>query len=164
MTPNWAWLGKACQPLGKKKTTADGGVHGVHHVLPGRASRPWPDTSHLAVRRWNIDGIDVRSAAERKVEVRIQSEPIGIWQQISPRSEATDAVANRDVRTLAFANTRDFTYHPVDFQVADYRASAEDGSNVKTKTHKDVKVSLPMIPTKASLTIQNIGMTLVYSG
>ena len=133
MTPNWAWLGKACQPRQKKKRRADGGVHGVHHVLPGRASHPWPDASHLTVRRWNIDGIAVRTATEREVEVCIQSEPIGIWQQIGPRSEATDTVANRDIRTLAFANTRDFTYHPVNFQVADYRASTEDGCRVKNE-------------------------------
>ena len=145
---------------------ADASIHVVQLALPGRASPPRPDTSHLTIRRWDVDGLSVGLTAKREVSMGVQGESIGIGQQISPGHETADTVANRKERTLAFTDACDVAHHLMDFQVAsgDCALARIRRPRIKTATHKDVKVLNPMIPTKGSLTKPNIGMRLLYSG
>jgi hypothetical protein len=119
---------------------SDDGVHGVHHGFPGRTSLSGPDTSHLAIRRWDVDGVGVGSTAKREVGVGIQGESIGIGQEVGSSGDGTNvAVGNRDIRTLPFTNARDLTYHPVDFQVATPTpVNGVQCQRKKNATHKDV--------------------------
>ena len=131
MTPRPVWLGKVDQPLGIRKRQANAGTPGTHHALPGRASLPWPDASHLTIRCWDINGFYVGIAAKREVEVCVKSKSIGIGQQTGPNGEAADTVGNCDVWTFSFTNARNSTDHPVNFQVAGKCASTESNNNCK---------------------------------
>ena len=105
-------------------------VHGVHHGFPGCTSLSRPDTSHLTIRRWDVDRVAVGITAEREVSVGIQGKPIRIGQEISPSGDGTNSVGNCDIGTLSFTDARDLTYHPVDFQVATNHPSVESNTNV----------------------------------
>lgn len=100
------------------KGEADGGVHGIQIVRPGRASPSWPNTSHLTIRRCDIDGIVVGGTTKREVGVRIDSDSIDVGELTSPTGKAAKTVVNQDVWTFAFAEACDSTDHPVNFQVA----------------------------------------------
>jgi len=111
-----AWK-KIVNFLVMKRETGDG-VHGIQIVRPGRASPSWPNTSHLTIRRRDIDGIVVSRTTEREVGVCIDSDSIDVGELTSPSGKAAEAVVNQNVWTLALADACDFTNHPVNFQVA----------------------------------------------
>ena len=101
------------------------GAPGGYHILPRRASSPWPDTSHLAVRRWDVDRVRIGLTAKREVWMGIDGNSICVGHQTSPIIEAVKTIAKRDIWPLSFTDTCDLSDNPVDFQVADIPALTE---------------------------------------
>ena len=58
----------------------------------------------------------------------------------------TNAVSNRDIMALPFADAHDLPYHPVDFQVATPAPSMKSSANVKTK--RDARRCQNLLPNR----------------